>query len=85
MTTSMDVLLLSGVLADPFDGVIRILCDVQRFGLALQELHLEPPSGHGSKVSLTLLVPPGSDADVLRSRFERHVTVVSVGPSRRDD
>lgn len=81
----MDVLVLSTVLADPFDGAIRILCDAQRFGFALRELHLEPLAGRRSKMNVELLVPAGSDADLLTSRFARHGAVVSVEPSPKRD
>jgi len=77
-SVKMDVLRLSTVLVDPFDGVIRILSDAQRFGLALRQLNLEPPSSGTSKMKLELLVPTGSDSDLLRSRFARHGAVVSV-------
>lgn len=75
-----NVLLLSTVVADPFDGAIRILCDAQRFGFTLRELHLEPLAGQKSRMDLELLVPAGSDTELLRSRFARHGAVVSVEP-----
>lgn len=80
LVAPLDVLVLSTVLADPFDGAIRILCDAQRFGFTLRELHLEPLGGHRSKMNLELLVPAGSDADLVRSRFARHGAVVSIEP-----
>ncbi len=75
-----NVLLLSTVVADPFDGAIRILCDAQRFGFTLRELHLEPLAGEKSRMKLELLVPAGADTELLRSRFARHGAVVSVEP-----
>lgn len=72
---------LSTVLVDPFDGVIRILCDAQRFGLALRALHLEPLADNRSRMDLELLVPAGSDADLLRTRFARHGAVISIAPT----
>lgn len=75
---------LSTVLVDPFDGVIRILCDAQRFGLALRALHLEPLGDDRSRMDLELLVPAGSDADLLRTRFARHGAVISIAPSGAD-
>jgi hypothetical protein len=76
----MDMLVLSTVLVDPFDGAIRILSDAQRFGFALRELHLEPLAGERSRMNLELLVPAGSDADLLLSRFARHAAVLSIEP-----
>ena len=81
----MDVLQLSTVLADPFDGAIRILCDAQRFGLALRQLHLEPQSGGTSTMKLEVPVPTGSNLDLLRLRFARHGAVVSVERSCLED
>lgn len=72
---------LSTVLVDPFDGVIRILCDAQRFGLALRALHLEPIGDDRSRMDLELLVPAGSDSDLLRTRFARHGAVISIAPT----
>ncbi len=84
-TLQMDVLHLSTVLVDPYDGAIRILGDAQRFGLGLRELHLEPLPDCTSRMRLELLVPAGSDADLLRSRFARHGAVASVERSRKVD
>lgn len=81
----MDLLRLSTILTDPFDGAIRILSDAQRFGLALRKLHLEPLADDRSRMSLELLAPAGSDADLLRSRFARHGAVVSVEPHPQGD
>lgn len=83
LAEQMDVLMVSTVLVDPFDGAIRILADAQRFGFSLRELHLEPLGGRRSKMSLELLVPAGSDAALLRSRFARHGAVASVEPLRQ--
>lgn len=73
-----DVLQISTVLVDPFDGAIRILGDAQRFGLTLRRLHLEPLPGGKSTMNLELLLPAGSDPDLLTSRFARHGAVVSI-------
>lgn len=77
----MDVLQISTVLVDPFDGAIRILGDAQRFGLTLRRLHLEPLPGGKSTMNLELLVPAGSDPILLTSRFARHGAVVSIEQS----
>jgi len=80
-TLLTDVLQLSTVLVDPFDGAIRILCDAQRFGLGLRRLRLEPLPGDKSAMTLELLVPAGSNRDLLTSRFARHGAVVSIEQS----
>ena len=82
-TSQRDVLHLSTVLVDPFDGAIRILGDAQRFGLDLIELHLEPLPDRTCGMRISLRVPAGSDADLLRSRFARHGAVASVERSRK--
>lgn len=76
---------LSTVLVDAFDGVIRILGDAQRFGLTLHALHLEPLDDHQSRMDIALLVPAGSDADLLTTRFGRHGAVVSIEPTPSGD
>ena len=81
----MDVLQLATVLVDAFDGAIRILSDAQRFGLRLRQLHLESLPDERSEMKLELLVPSGSDADLLKTRFERHGAVVSVERTYRKD
>ncbi|WP_288587282.1 hypothetical protein [uncultured Methylobacterium sp.] len=56
-----------------FDGVTRLLGEVERAGYGLRHLALDATS---SAVTLSILVPDGTDLSVLAARLSRHPTVV---------
>jgi hypothetical protein len=71
-------LLLLIVVDDPFDGAMRVLGDAQRFGFGLQQFRLEAEGGRRISIRLTLIVPRNADADLIRARFARHSTILSL-------
>ena len=55
-----------------FDGVTRLLGEVERAGYGLQGLALDAGA---SAVTLSILVPDGTDLSVLSARLARHPAV----------
>ena len=58
-----------------FDGVTRSLGEVERAGYALRNLALDA-EGASSAVTLSILVPDGTDLSFLAARLSRHPAVV---------
>lgn len=73
-----DVVTLSVVVADPYDGATRLLCDAQRFGLVLSEFNACVNPGGYSAISLSVVFPEGLDCASVETRLARHPTVSSV-------
>jgi hypothetical protein len=69
---------------DPFDGVMRIIGDAQRFGFALEQASLEADGVNRWALLLTLTVPSDTDDSLLVARFGRHPTVLDVATMPRD-
>jgi hypothetical protein len=63
---------------DPIEGAMRILGDIQRFGLSVQTFALEAGDDRASRLLMTLSGPAGLDEDQLRARFHRHPCISSV-------
>ena len=66
------------VVDDPYDGLMRMVGDAQRFGFALEQVALEAEGGVDRwAVLLALRVPHETDDSCLIARFLRHPTVHS--------
>jgi len=63
---------------DAVDGATRLLCDAQRFGLAIQSVHIDALDNGTASVQMSVSVQTHTDAAQLCSRFARHVAVLSV-------
>ena len=72
-------------ITDPFDGLIRMLGDAQRFGLGLEGVELEPKRDGRWAASLRLFVPVGTDGDSLRDRLARHPSVLRVAVAQASE
>lgn len=68
----------SAVVTDAFDGAIRLLSDVQRFGFRIRAFHVGEMALEGVSVQMTLAVPQETDDLHICSRMARHATVVSL-------
>jgi hypothetical protein len=69
---------LSVVVADAFDGAVRLLADAQRFGFRIRAFHLDAIKDKGAAIHITLGVSPETDPHGLLSRLARHPTVISL-------
>ena len=69
---------LSMVVADAFDGAVRLLSDAQRFGFRIRAFHVDALEGDGASIRITLAVPPKTDESQVRWRLARHPTVISL-------
>jgi hypothetical protein len=74
----------SAVVSDPFDGLIRVLSDAQRFGFVLRRVHLDVSTSESSSLAFDLLVPIDMDPELIRSRFARHYAVSRIESSLTD-
>ena len=77
MGQSRRVTRVQAVVDDAYDGVIRLLNDVQRFGYGLLEMTVAQAEDLMS-ISMTLAPPAHADARLLAARLGRHLTVVRV-------
>lgn len=66
------------IVANALDGAVRLLCDAQRFGLAVRSLEVNALDDDVASVRMTLSVQPQLDEAQIRSRFARHISVLSV-------
>jgi hypothetical protein len=66
--------------SDAVDGATRLLCDAQRFGLAIRSVHIDALDNGNASVHMNLSVQAQTDTAQLCSRFARHVGVLSVEP-----
>ncbi|KMO43448.1 hypothetical protein VQ02_00025 [Methylobacterium variabile] len=62
-------------IAHVFDGVTRLLGEVERAGYPVRNLALDAGSAP-SAVTLSILVPDGTDLTFLAARLARHPAVV---------
>jgi hypothetical protein len=69
---------LSVVVADAFDGAVRLLGDAQRFGFRIRAFHVDALEGDGASIRMTLAFPPEIDASQVCWRLARHATVISL-------
>ena len=72
---------LSVVVADAFDGAVRLLTDAQRFGCRIRAFHVDALEGDGASIRIALAVPPETDASQICWRLSRHATVISLEPA----
>jgi hypothetical protein len=69
---------------DPFDGLMRIIGDAQRFGFGMEQASLAAESVNRWAVLLTLTVPSDTDDSLLVARFARHPAVIHVATMPMD-
>ena len=72
---------LSVVVADAFDGAVRLLSDAQRFGFRTRAFHVDALEGDGASIRMALAVPPETDASQVCWRPARHQAVISLEPA----
>src|SRR4051794_22494792 len=79
----------SAVVTDPYDGLIRLLGDAQRFGFELRSSSLETEANGSASLRMTLSVPVRLDVELVAARLARHPVVQSldaqVSPIRAAD
>ena len=68
---SFPTIQLTALVSDPIDGMIRLLGDVQRFGLRLVGAEMKGHAG-ASMIVLTLETSVEVDLENLSARFGRH-------------
>jgi hypothetical protein len=68
----------SVVVADAFDGAVRLLSDAQRFGFRVRAFSLNAFEAEGGSIHIALAVPSQTDAAQIGWRLARHPTVVSL-------
>jgi hypothetical protein len=87
----MREVLVKAVVNDPYDGLIRLLGDAQRFGFELRASTLVSAMDGSASVTLTLSVPARMDVQLVAARLVRHPAVlhldaqVSPTPARATD
>ena len=65
------------VVDDPYDGLMRMVGDAQRFGFALEQVALEGDGVDRWAVLLALRIPHETDDSCIIARFLRHPAVHS--------
>jgi hypothetical protein len=75
---AMRAMVVEAFLNDPFDGVIRLLGDAQRFGFALQGLTLRGTVDGIASATIAFEVPAAMDAQLVVARLARHPAVQRV-------
>ena len=82
----MREVVVSAVVNDAYDGLIRLLGDAQRFGFDLRSSTLATEADGSASVTLTLSVPARLDVELVSARLARHPVVQSlaaqVSPAR---
>src|SRR4051812_7806537 len=82
----MREVVVSAVVNDPYDGLIRLLGDAQRFGFELRGSSLETEANGSASVKITLSIPVRVDVELVAARLARHLVVQSldaqVSPTR---
>jgi len=74
----MREVVVNAVVTDPYDGLIRLLGDAQRFGFALRASTLSAEVDGSASVTLMLSVPARLDAELVAARLARHPVVRSL-------
>jgi hypothetical protein len=69
----MRELVVEAAFSDPYDGVIRLLSDAQRFGFTLRSMEHAAKADGTSSATFTFHVPPSS-AQLIAARLARHPT-----------
>jgi hypothetical protein len=73
----MREVVVDAVIHDPYDGLMRLLGDAQRFGFELRAVTLAEVDGVMS-AAMTLSVPTRIDAQFVAARLARHPVVQRV-------
>jgi len=71
----MRELVVEAVLNDPYDGVIRLLGDAQRFGFEIRSLALTTKSDGSAFATMALCVPTSLNQQLVHARLSRHPAV----------
>lgn len=69
-------------LGDCCSGLVRVLEDVQRFGLQLQTLNLARGDDEAAVATISLSIPCSAHAGVIATQLARHPSVPSVEVQR---
>jgi hypothetical protein len=72
----------NGAVANAIDGTVRLLGDIERFGLRLASLRLQVSEGTAAEIFVSLAAPADCDPEQLRLRFARHCAVLSLSLDR---
>ena len=75
---AMREVVVNAVVNDPYDGLIRLLADAQRFGFELRASRLGAEADGSASVTLTLSVPAHLDVELVAVRLARHPVVRSL-------
>jgi hypothetical protein len=63
---------------DALAGGAQLIADVQRFGLRLLDFRMVANAQGGAAIQFGLAAASGCDTTVLRARFARHPSLISV-------
>jgi hypothetical protein len=74
----MQDVVLRATFGDCCDGLVRIVDDVQRFGLRLRSLIFACEDGEAAVATIGLSIPGDADAGFVAMRLARHPSVTSV-------
>ena len=74
----MREVVVKAVVSDPYDGLIRLLSDAQRFGFELGASTLVTEVDGSASVTLTLSVLTRIDVQLVAARLARHPVVRDV-------
>src|SRR6202000_3006512 len=74
--------ILRATFADCCDGLVRVVDDVQRFGLELRSLIFAREPGEAAVATIGLAIPFDADAGFVAMRLARHPSVTSVEVER---
>lgn len=80
-----NVLKFESVVSDPYDGSVRLLIDVQRFGFELLSFCVKSKGSAEATIELSVTVDATADPSLIRSRLARHPSVKSMNLVVGDD
>src|ERR1700748_2589400 len=78
----MHDVVLRATFGDCYDGLGRVVDDVQRFGLRLRSLIFARDDGEAAVATIGLSIPRDADAGLVAMRLARHPSVTSVEVER---
>jgi hypothetical protein len=78
----MNDVVLRATFGDCCDGLVRVVDDVQRFGLRLRSLIFACEDGEAAVATIGLSIPSNADAGFVAMRLARHPSVTSVEVER---
>lgn len=72
--------------SDPYDGIVRLVTDAERFGFGLAQISMTTGPDSAAMIRMTLEVEPSIDCAVVTQRFSRHPVLawLSVAEIPRD-